>query len=72
VSTIIESRRASFVPGDQLREMTRSHVDITGRIWPVGTRYCPQSIGHNDVIGRDCQVVSIGRETVRFATRGRS
>lgn len=55
----IKSRRASAVPGDNLRELTQPMRDTDGYIWPRGTRYRPASGGRNNVSGQDERTVTI-------------
>ncbi len=43
------SRRASEVPGDTLRELTRAATDTDGFRWPAGALYQPQSHGNQGV-----------------------
>jgi len=60
---IIWSRRASYVPGDTLRELTRPATDTEGRTWPKGSKFQPQSFGIDNTTGSLCQrVVFVGRE----------
>lgn len=59
--------KRSTIPGDTTMTMTAAHEDVTGRVWPAGTKYQPASIGHNNMTHRDEQVVSIRGERVTFA-----
>lgn len=58
---MIESKRASEIPGDDLRELTAPATDDTGRTWPAGTTFRPLSRGTGG------QVVTIDGERVTFA-----
>ena len=60
MTTILKSRRASYVPGDKLRALTRATVDSEGRTWPSGTEYQPLCSGNAHV------EVSIRSERVTF------
>lgn len=62
----IKSKKASYIPGDNLREMTDGHVDLTGRTWPRGTKYRPSSAGHDSAAGSDTQTVIIAGKSVAF------
>ena len=46
-TTPLRSRRASRIPGDTERILTRAAIDTDGNTWSAGTRYRPRSVGND-------------------------
>ena len=68
-NAIIKSASAfPSIPGHQARVMTAGHVDIDDRFWPPGTVFYPSSMGRDNTVNADVQVVTIRGERVHFTT----
>lgn len=62
----MHSRKASAVPGDQTRELTRAATDGSGKVWPRGTRFAPLAGGYSNPARATYVDVTIAGERVRF------
>jgi hypothetical protein len=57
----LRSARASSVPGDTLRRLTRAATASDGRVYAAGTTFRPLSCGEDWAAGKRYQDVSIIR-----------
>ena len=55
----IMSRKASYVPGDDLRELTAPMRDVDGHLWMAGTKFRPFYAGYNNVSGQTERTITL-------------